>query len=64
MTVEDTAVQRVVEAICVQGCTYVNACIEALARGLPGSEYADLDPRQRRQLLEELRSLMAVYEMR
>ena len=60
----DPVVQQVVEAVCAQGCRYVNACIEALAQGRPERDYAGLDAAQRRQLLDELRAIMAVYEAR
>ncbi len=60
----DPVVQQVLEAVCARGCRYVNACIEALAEGRPGSDYAGLDAAQRRRLLDELRAIMAVYEAR
>lgn len=64
MSVPDTRVQQVLDAICAQGCPYVNAVIEALSEGRAGADYAELDPLQRRQLLDELRAIMAVYERR
>lgn len=54
--------QRALEAICDRGCRYANRCIEALAEGRPVPEAEALSPTQKTALLDELRSIMAVYQ--
>lgn len=55
-------VEACLEALCLRGCRSVLRDIERLARGEAFPEVAALDPEERRRLLEELRSIMAVYE--
>lgn len=62
--VSEEAVQKCVEAVCQNGCTVVRAVIAALENGVAVAELADLRPGDRRQVLEELRSIMAVYDRR
>lgn len=56
------AVERCVELLCEQGCSKVSEYIDALQRGqsVPGIDELKEDERQ--ALLEELVSIMAVYQ--
>lgn len=60
----DRQVIAVLDGICDQGCEYVDSCIEVLAAGAIPEQTRDLSERQRQSLLEELRSIMAVYHAR
>lgn len=51
-----------VEALCQKGCRAVWCIIDALERGAPLPETADLSDREIRLVLQELKSIMAVYE--
>jgi hypothetical protein len=51
-----------VEAICAQGCRAVTGLIVALESGLPVPETAHLSGLERREVLAELKSIMAVYD--
>lgn len=54
----------VLDAICNQGCDFVESCIEILeAGGLP-EQTCELSDQQRASLLEELQAIMAVYNER
>ena len=57
-------VEQAIDAICALGCERVTAYIRALDNGEERQEYAALDNRQRACLLQELRSIMAVYDSR
>ncbi|HHC72309.1 MAG TPA: hypothetical protein ENK54_05365 [Thiotrichales bacterium] len=58
----DGVIDACVEALCQAGCARVRQTIEALAAGavVPGTEALNAD--QRRRVLEELESIMAVYD--
>jgi hypothetical protein len=55
-------VDRYVELLCQQGCARVSEYISALQTGhsVPGVD--ELDPVERHALLEELISIMAIYQ--
>jgi hypothetical protein len=57
-----TKVNHCVEDLCLQGCTLVRRFIDDLQAGrpVPGSE--DLGEEERQALLQELRSIMSVYD--
>ena len=57
-------VERAVDAVCALGCDLVRANISALQKGEVRTEYAALDTGQRERLLQELQSIMSVYEDR
>ncbi|KPK39008.1 MAG: hypothetical protein AMJ69_06840 [Gammaproteobacteria bacterium SG8_47] len=59
---DDVRVERVVEALCATGCNAVRASIAALEAGLPVPGTEQLDPMERRQVLNDLRAIMAVYD--
>ena len=56
--IEDT-----VEIICQRGCRYVNKLLADPAQQQACSDLDCLDDRERGQVLEELRSVMAVYQI-
>jgi len=56
------AVERCVELLCRQGCSRVNEYIGALQSGQPVVGIETLDELGRDVLLEELVSIMAVYQ--
>jgi hypothetical protein len=62
MTSLDPEVEKAVDSICELGCEAVSAYITALENAQIRREYRSLDSPQRVSLLEELRSIMAVYE--
>lgn len=55
-------VQVCVDRLCEQGCSRVNACILALQNGEEVPEVADMSAVDRQAVLEELVSIMAVYD--
>ncbi len=55
-------VERCVEVLCQQGCSRVNEYIGALQSGQSAPEIDALDKPERKALLEELVSIMAVYQ--
>ncbi len=54
--------QLCLEAICNSGCDAVRATIDALEHDLEVPQTGELDEDQRRQILEELKAIMAVYD--
>ena len=56
------AVERSVELLCAQGCSKVSEYIDALQRGQPVPGIVELNEDERQALLEELVSIMAVYQ--
>ena len=57
----DPLVEARVETLCQTGCRRVRQAIETLEQGGELPETRDLTPDQRRALLAELKSVMAVY---
>ena len=55
-------IMRCVESLCQQGCARVNESIRALQSGRPVPGIGALDKTERHALLEELVSIMAVYQ--
>jgi hypothetical protein len=55
-------IQQCVEKLCQQGCERVYEYIDALRSGRQLDETGPLSPGERRQVLAELESIMAVYE--
>ncbi len=49
------------ESICNQGCRSVRSCIDALKEGREPVETAALSVEERRELLQELETIMDVY---
>ena len=50
--------------ICALGCRRVSEIITSLEQGNTTDECSDLTPKQRLQILAELKAIMAVYEAR
>ena len=57
-------IEQVIDAICLLGCDVVSAYICALQNGETRPEYRALDADQRAGLLDQLQSILAVYENR
>ena len=59
---DTSKVNRCVEDLCLQGCRVVRRYIDDLraARPVPGS--SELSEAERLELLQELRSIMSVYD--
>jgi hypothetical protein len=55
-------VEKTIDDICALGCDVVSAVIFALQKGELRPEYQSLDEIQRASLLQELQSIMSVYE--
>ena len=55
-------VEACLETLCLRGCRSVLRDIERLERGEVFAEVESLDAADRRLLLAEMRSIMAVYE--
>jgi hypothetical protein len=62
MTELPPEVELTIDAICALGCDVVSGYIRALQNGEVRPEYRSLDASQRARLLQELRSIMSVYE--
>lgn len=60
----DNQVIAVLDAICNQGCEFVDSCIEILAAGGNPEQTQTLSEQQRQSLLQELQSIMSVYHAR
>jgi hypothetical protein len=57
-------ISQCVEGLCSQGCSRVGGFIAGLKAGQEFPEVAGLNTQERRQVLEELVSVMAAYEGR
>lgn len=55
-------VNECVEALCLTGCDMVRATIKAMEEGLPVAQTAGLSDDEKLQVLDELRTIMAVYD--
>ena len=64
MKTMEPVVEQAVDEICALGCDTVATYIAALRQAQLRPEYETLDVSQRAVLLEELQSIMAVYEAR
>lgn len=53
--------QPVIERICALGCQQVNECIDQLKNGRDPQHTRNLTPEDKRRVLTELISIMAVY---
>jgi hypothetical protein len=58
----NATVQACVDGLCEQGCSRVNACIIALQNGEEIPEVAGMSAVDRQAVLQELVSIMAVYD--
>jgi hypothetical protein len=61
MITNDKQIDLCLESICHQGCRSVNRVIEQLEQGQIIKAVAHLTAAQRHRLLQELKSIMAVY---
>lgn len=60
----DSRISDCVDTLCEQGCTSVRQAIRRLSSGQAPTEASRLSAAQRRELLRELRTIMAVYDKR
>jgi hypothetical protein len=58
----EAEVEEALDRVCALGCQVVSAYIKALQDAQTRPEYGALDAQQRAALLQELQSIMAVYE--
>jgi len=58
----DKSVDQAVEALCLKGCKALWTEIERMEGGEILPELRSLDETQRRQVLAEIKSIMAVYK--
>jgi hypothetical protein len=61
MITDDKQINSCLEQICEQGCRSVNQVIQQLEQGDVIEEIAYLSRVQQQRLLQELKSIMAVY---
>ena len=57
----DQQIAACVESLCQKGCMAVRADIRLLEQGKALPETAGMDPQRVRLILQELKSIMAVY---
>ncbi len=57
-------ISQVVEAVCSMGCTTVKAIILTLESGHTFEGAKDLNKAEKKQLIEELKAIMSVYDYR
>lgn len=55
-------VTECIDNLCQSGCDVVRATIKALESDLPVSQTRDLNLQERQAVLDELKSIMAVYD--
>lgn len=64
MTPDIDLVNQCIDAICQNGCDAVRATIAAMESGEPIPQVELLDSAARQLVLDELKAVMAVYDMR
>lgn len=55
-------VDHVVEMLCLKGCKALSADIDLMEQGLVPAELQPLDAQQQKQVLTQIKSIMAVYQ--
>lgn len=64
MTIDDPKLSRYLDHLCNQGCTAVREAIEQMEAGNSLPELDNLNQSEQQRLLQELKSIMAVYDAR
>ncbi len=59
---DQSKITHCIEALCQKGCKEVSLVIRALERGEPMAEVRELSEGERQAVLNELKSIMAVYQ--
>jgi len=59
---DKTKVNQCVESLCQSGCETVRATITSMEMDLRSSQTQDLDPNEYKAVLNELKSIMSVYD--
>lgn len=62
MAAAPQAVTEIVESLCNEGCKAVRGYIDQLEQNYPIDVLASLNEREKQQVLNELKSIMAVYD--
>ena len=62
MSQQKTTVEMCVDSLCEQGCSRVNAFIDALQNGEDFAEVAGMSEADREAVLQQLVEIMAVYD--
>jgi len=57
-------IERAVTLICDQGCTRIRVLIQLLETGVAIQETTELNEAERQAVLAELKSIMAIYDLR
>jgi len=60
--VDNLKVERAVESLCQNGCAAVSATITAMELDIDSVPLNDLAEAERKMVLEELKSIMSVYD--
>lgn len=61
LNMDQPRIAQCIEALCQRGCKEVSRVILALERGEPMAEVQELNAGERQAVLDELKSIMAVY---
>jgi len=64
MPVISIKLSRHLDTLCNKGCTNVRNIIQQLETGNSLPELSELNEKERQQLLQELKAIMAVYDAR
>ena len=59
---DQSKIAHCIEVLCQKGCKEVSLVILALERGEPMAEAQELNEGERQAVLQELKSIMAVYQ--
>jgi len=62
MPTSSLKVNQRIEAVCEAGCEAVRASIQTLESGNPVALTDDLSPEETQQVLDELKTIMSVYD--
>lgn len=57
-------IEHAVNLICDQGCIRIRVLIQLLETGAAISETQELSPAENRAVLQEIKSIMAIYDLR
>lgn len=62
MPTSSLKINQRIEAVCEAGCEAVRASIKTLETGNPIALTDDLSPEESQQILDELKTIMSVYD--
>ena len=58
----DNKLSEKIETLCESGCTKINLLLEKAAQGIESEELKDFTPSESKQIVDELKKIMAVYK--